>query len=121
MRAKDNFKRSNIGFGRSWVWISAILYFCVMTCDAMSLTKHRLTPFKIKDLERGTYFKGNFMLYISIKYLVLFSNIVYLIILTKLYIYAFQFYQMEASKHKKLIQVFFNRPMCGLLHANLKI
>ena len=66
MRAKDNFKRSNIGFGRSWVWISAILYFCVMTCDAMSLTKHRLTPFKIKDLERGTYFKGNLMLYMII-------------------------------------------------------
>ena len=118
MRAKDNFERSNIGFGRSWVWISAILYFCVMTCDAMSLTKHRLTPFKIKDLERGTYFKGNLMFYMIINIFISFSILNHL---KKIFVFAFQFYRMEASKHRKLIQVFFNRPMCGLLHANLKI
>ena len=59
MRAKDHLKHTHFGFGRSWWSIAVILYFCVMTCDAMSLTKQRLTPFKIKDLERGTYFKGN--------------------------------------------------------------
>ena len=63
MRTKDNFINPSFGVGRTWVSIYAVLYFCVMTCDAMSLTKQRLTPFKIKDLERGTYFKGNFMLY----------------------------------------------------------
>ena len=66
MRTKNNLKYPNSGVGRSWGFISAIIYFCVMTCDGMSLTKQRLTPFKIKDLERGTYFKGNFMFYMII-------------------------------------------------------
>ena len=66
MRTKNNLIDPNFGVGRSWVFIFAIIYFCIMTCDAMSLTKQRLTPFKIKDLERGTYFKGNLMLYMII-------------------------------------------------------
>ena len=61
-----NLKSPNFGVGRSYGIISAIICLCVMTCDAMSLTKQRLTPFKIKDLERGTYFKGNLMLYMII-------------------------------------------------------
>ena len=66
MRTENNLKCLNFGVGRSWGFISAIVYFCVMTCDGMSLTKQRLTPFKIKDLERGTYFKGNLMFYMII-------------------------------------------------------